>query len=134
MEKNAIEQMFGEWVEASNKGGDEAASGYASYFTESAVMLPPNESRVNGRDGVRETIKAFTHADEFKVNFVPTDIHILSDGTTAHAIGVYELSMRDESGNVISDQGKFFDALEKQGDGSWKCSVGMWNSDLSADQ
>ena len=133
MEKNAIEQMFGEWVEVSNKGGDEAASGYASYVTENAVILPPNESRVDGRDSVRELIKQFTHADEFKVMFAPTNIDILSDGTTAHAIGVYELSMRDDAGGVISDKGKFFDVLEKQEDGSWKCSVGMWNSDIAAE-
>ena len=133
MEKNKIEQMFGEWVEVSNIGGDEAASGYASHMTENAVVLPPNESRVDGRDGVRELIKQFTHADEFKVTFAPTNIDILSDGATAHAIGTYDLSLKDETGNVISDRGKFFDVLEKQEDGSWKCSVAMWNSDIAAE-
>ena len=34
MEKNKIEQMFGEWVEVSNIGGDEAASGYVSWFND----------------------------------------------------------------------------------------------------
>ena len=78
-------------------------------------------------------IKQFTHADEFKVTFEPTNIDILSDGSTAHAIGTYDLSLKDDSGNVISDRGKFFDVLEKQEDGSWKCSVAMWNSDIAAE-
>jgi uncharacterized protein (TIGR02246 family) len=126
-----IESMFGEWLEASNRGGEAGAEGYASYCTDDAVWLPPNESRINGRAGVQEMVKAFTHADDFSVTFSPTDIDVLADGRTAHAIGVYALSMKDDDGNEISDRGKFFDVLARQDDGSWRCSVAMWNSDLS---
>jgi len=133
MEKVAIEKMFGEWVDASNKGGEAGAEGYASYVTDDVVMLPPNVSRVDGREDVYELIKGFTYAEDFSVSFKPTNIDILADGKTAHAIGVYELSLKNEDGNLVSDRGKFFDVIEQQSDGSWKCSVGMWNSDIAAE-
>ena len=41
--------------------------------------------------------------------------------------------MKDEAGNQVNDVGKWLDVFEKQSDGSWLCSVAMFNSDISVE-
>ncbi len=129
-EKAAIEKMFADWLEVTSQGGEAGADGYATFVTEDAVFLPPNAVRVDGRAGVRELILEFTLAEDFSITWNATSIEVTADGKLAYAIGMFEYSLKDAAGNLISDRGKFVDVLKKQTDGSWKCSVGMWSSDL----
>lgn len=48
------------------------------------------------------------------------------------SLGAYELSFRATSGKTVADQGKLLEIWKKQPDGSWKCIVDTWNSDLPA--
>ncbi len=129
-EKAAIEQMLADWLVATNKPGEEGAEGYASFMTEYSVSLPPNAERVDGRAGVRELILQFTQAEDFSIDWKATSIEVAADGTVAYGIGTFEYSLKDAAGNPVSDKGKWVDVFKKQADGSWKCSVGMWSSDL----
>ncbi len=131
-EKAAIEKMLADWVEATNKPGEEGAEGYASFMTEDGVWLPPNAERVDGRAGVREWVLQFTQAEDFSFDWKATSIEVSTDGKLAYGIGTYEVSLKDAEGNPVSDKGKLVDLFEKQADGSWKCSVSTWNSDLPA--
>ncbi len=129
-EKAAIEIMLADWVEVTNQGGEAGADGYASFVTEDAVFLPPNEVRIEGRAGVREMILQFTLAEDFSIDWKATSIEVAADGKLAYTNGVFEYSLKDAAGNPVSDKGKFVDVFKKQADGSWKCSLGMWSSDL----
>ena len=40
--------------------------------------------------------------------------------------------MNDAKGKPIRDTGKILEIWKKQADGSWKCAVDTWNSDLPA--
>ena len=129
-EKAAIEIMLADWVEVTNQGGEAGADGYAAFVTEDAVFLPPNEVRIDGRAGVREMILPFTLAEDFSIDWKATSIEVSADGKLAYTNGVFEYSLKDAAGNPVSDKGKFVDVFKKQADGSWKCSLGMWSSDL----
>jgi len=129
-EKAAIELMLADWVEVANQGGEAGADGYASFVTEDAVFLPPNEVRIDGREGVREMFLQFTMAEDFSIDWKATSIEVAADGKLAYTNGVFELSLKDAAGNLVSEKGKFVDVFKKQADGSWKCSLGIWSSDL----
>lgn len=107
-----------------------AADAYASFATENAVFLPPNALRVEGRPGVRELISGFTMAEDISISWSATDIDIAADGRQAYGIGKFEYSLKDDAGNPVTEIGKFLDVFEKQADGSWLCSVAMFNSDI----
>jgi hypothetical protein len=53
-ERAGIEQMFGKWLEATNQPGEAGAHGYAPFFIEAAVCLPPNSERIDGRMGYND--------------------------------------------------------------------------------
>ena len=129
-EQAAIEQASRDWLAATNKPGEEGADGYASFFTEDAVLLPPNAVRVDGRDGVRALVLAFTEADDFSETWEATRVEVSAAGDLAYMMGTYEYSLKDAEGNPVSDKGKFVDIWKKQPDGTWKVVVDISNSDL----
>ena len=131
-EEAAIEKMIADWLEVTSQGGEAAADGYVTFVTEDAVFLPPNAVRIDGRAGVREMMLDFTMAEDFSITWNATSIDVAADGKLAYAIGKFEYSLKDAEGNPVSERGKWFDVFEKQADGSWQCSVGMFNSDLPA--
>jgi uncharacterized protein (TIGR02246 family) len=131
-EKAAIEKMIGDWVEATNKPGEEGAEGYASFMTEDGVSLAPNTERIDGRADLREWFLQFTQAEDFSISWKATSIEVTADGKTAYAIGTDEVSQKDDQGNSVSVKGKWVDILKKQADGSWKVAVAIWNSDPPA--
>ncbi len=131
-EKATIEKMVADWLEVTSQGGEAGADGYATFVTEDAVFLPPNAVRVDGRTGVREMMLGFTLAEDFSVTWSATSIDVAANGILAYVIGKFEYSLKDAAGNPVSDRGKWIDVFEKQADGSWLCSVGMFNSDLAA--
>jgi len=129
-ERAAIENMLADWVEATNQSGEAGADGYVSFVTEDAVYLPPNAVLVEGRAGVREMMLGFTMAEDFSVTWSATSINVAADGKQAYGFGKFEYSLKDDAGNPVTDIGKWVDVFEKQADGSWLCSVVMFNSDL----
>ena len=128
-EQAAIEQALRDWLEATNKPGEEGADGYASFTTEDAVLLPPNGARVDGRDAVRALILSYTQAEEFSITWEATWVEVSAAGDLAYSMGTYEYSLKDAEGNPVSDKGKSVDIWKKQADGSWKVAVVIWNSD-----
>jgi ketosteroid isomerase-like protein len=46
--------------------------------------------------------------------------------------GTVEVTVNDAKGKPVTDRGKFVEIWKKQADGTWKCVVDMWNSDLPA--
>ncbi|NNF26161.1 MAG: SgcJ/EcaC family oxidoreductase [Gemmatimonadetes bacterium] len=128
--EDAIRKMVDDWLQASRRGGEAGAAGYASFATEDAVFLPPNSERLEGPAAIKEAMVDLTSMDGFDITWNVSRIDVAADGAHAHILGEYELSARDPDGNPIADRGKYFDALEKQDDGSWLCSVACWNSSL----
>ena len=132
-ERTAVESMIANWLEATNQGGEVGADGYISFVTEDVVCLPPNAVRAEGRGEVREIMMGFTMADDFSITWSPSSIDVTADGNQAFGYGVYEYSLKDEAGNHVNDVGKWLDVFEKQEDGSWLCSMVMFNSDIAVD-
>lgn len=131
-DKTVLEELMAKWSEATNQAGDAGADGFISYITADAVMLPSNAERLDGRAVIREWVLGLTSLEGFKISWKTNRIDVATDGSLAHAIGQYELSMKGADGRTVTDKGTFLDALEKQADGSWLCNVGSWSTDLPA--
>lgn len=128
--EDAIRRMAGDWLKATQQGGKAGAEGYASYATEDAVFLPPNSEPLEGPTAIAEAIVEITSLDGFDISWDVNRVDLAADGDHATILGEFELSYRDADGNTVLDRGKYFDALEKQADGSWRCKVACWNSSM----
>lgn len=102
-----------------------------SFYAEDAVFLAPNAPMLTTRKDIRAAWADMV-APTSAVSWKATKVVAAKSGELAYSYGSYDLSMQDASGKTIKDHGKFVEIWKKQADGSWKCTVDMFNSDLPA--
>ena len=103
-----------------------------AYYSEQAIVLPPNATRAATRETIRNLWKDLLATPGLGITWEPTNVKLSSSGEMAWVSGTYELTMNDPSGKPANDRGKYLEVWEKQPDGNWKCAADMWNSDLAA--
>lgn len=102
-----------------------------SFYAEDAVFLAPNAPMLMTMKDIRAAWVGLV-ASTSTVSWKATKVVAAKSGELAYSYGSYDLSMKDASGKMIKDHGKFVEIWKKQADGSWKCAVDMFNSDLPA--
>jgi ketosteroid isomerase-like protein len=103
-----------------------------AYYSEEAIVLPPNATAAATKETIRNVWKDVLTAPGLVIRWNPTKVKLGSSGDMAWVSGTYELTMNDPSGKPANDRGKYLEVWEKQPNGNWKCAADMWNSDLAA--
>ncbi len=106
-------------------------NGTLSYYSDDAVLLPPNAPVANTKDATR-AIWAELTAPSVAISWQASKVEVAKSGDLAYSIGSYTLAMQDPQGKLISDKGKFMEVWKKQPDGKWKAVADTYNSDLPA--
>jgi uncharacterized protein (TIGR02246 family) len=106
-------------------------NGTLSYYSDDAVLLPPNAPVANTKDAIR-AIWAELTAPSVDISWQASKVEVAKSGDLAYSIGSYTLAMQDPQGKLISDKGKFMEVWKKQPDGKWKAVADTYNSDLPA--
>jgi ketosteroid isomerase-like protein len=97
-----------------------------SYYSNDAIVMPPNASSATTKDAIRNVWKDMI-ASASSVGWKATRVEVAKSGDMAYVSGTYELTMNDGT----KDRGKYCEVWEKKG-GTWKCGTDIWNSDLPA--
>ena len=98
-----------------------------SFYSDDAVVMPPNEAAVTTKEGVRNLWKGLIDSVT-SVSWKATRVEMAKSGDMACLTGTYEMTMKDGG----KDKGKYCEVWEKQADGQWKCGTDMFNSNLPA--
>lgn len=101
-----------------------------SYYSDNAIVLPPNAQIATTKDGIRNLWKDLFAIPGFALSWKTTKVEVAKSGDMAYATGTYQLTMNDSSGRPVNDHGKYLVVWEKQRDGKWKCVADTWNSDF----
>ena len=128
-EEANIRKLDAEWVKAAQT---KQVNNWMVFYADDAVVLPPNDKAASGKDNIRKPVADLLGLPELSISWQPTKVEVARSGDLAYLYGTYDLSFRQPSGNVVSDKGKNLEIWKKQADGSWKCIVDTWNSDLPA--
>ena len=102
-----------------------------AFYSDDAIVLPPNATRAATKETVRNVWKDVLAAPGLVISWRPSKVKLGHNGAMAWVSGAYELTMNDVGGKPINDRGKYLEVWEKQADGNWKCAADMWNSDLA---
>jgi uncharacterized protein (TIGR02246 family) len=102
-----------------------------AYYSEDAVVLPPNAMSAATKETIRNVWKDVLAAPGLVITWKPIKVKLGRSGDMALVSGTYELTVNDPSGKPDNDRGKYLEVWEKQPDGNWKCAADMWNSDLA---
>ena len=89
-------------------------------------MMPPNAARVDGRAAIQAWGEAFPTITDLSFS----DVQIEGRGDLAFGTSAYSMTIAPEGMPEIPDTGKQLVIFQKQPDGSWLVSTGMFNSDL----
>jgi len=109
------------WMEAFN---NHDAEGLAALYTQDAVLLPPNEPAVFGRDAIRATHQELFATGDFKIDIEALETVI--DGQLAYVAGRYR--MWTDDGDLV-DRGKYIE-IWRAVNGEWLIHRDMYNSSI----
>ena len=125
----AVRQTDENWSKAAQS---KKVDDWVAFYSDDAVILPPNEKKADSQEGIRKSIGDLLALPGLAIKWGPAKVEVARSGDLAYTQGSYELTTTDAHGKPTTDQGKTVEIWKKQADDSWKCIVDMWSSDLPA--
>ena len=125
-EEAALVKADSMWSALSAEGRD--VDKVVSYWTDDAVVLPPGQPMVKGKEALRKFVEESFKIPGFSISWKSSDIHFSPDGKLAYMYGENLTSMNDSTGNKISIPGRGYSIWRKEADGNWKCVVDIFNN------
>lgn len=120
-DKAAIEKAKRAWVAAFKaEDWDSLVDNYA----EDAVLLPPDELAVTGR----EAIRAYYGTDDDTSNEVFQTVSMGGDSHIVYAQGEFSFTIQSGDEAPADVSGKYIEIWEKQDDGNWLITHDIFNS------
>ena len=127
----AIMKADSAWDRASEA---KSAEGWLSYYSDDAIMMPPNEKACKDKASRETSIKNMFATPGMSLRFQSTKVDVSGSGDLGYAVGVYQFNSKDAKGGEYHETGKYSEIWKKQSDGTWKCIVDIWNADAPAPQ
>jgi uncharacterized protein (TIGR02246 family) len=124
-----IRRLDAAWVKAAET---KDADAWVAFYADNATVLPPNEKALTDKTAIRKSIAGLLNLPNLQLSWEPTKVEVAKSGDLAYLYGAYSLTMTDEKGKPVTDFGKNVEIWKRQADGSWRCIVDTWNSDLPA--
>lgn len=124
-DEEAILELAGKYIAAYNASDAEAL---AELFTLRAVRMPPEEPAFSGRSRIQQDFERIfgDTQGEITINVEETSVR----GDLAYARGTFATNLRPRGGGDGQQQvGKWVNVLEREGEGPWRISTQIWNTD-----
>ena len=120
----AIRQALDTEMKAANAAD---ATGWASVYTQDAIVLRPHAPAVQGREAIQQWLATLPHISNAKAQ----GAEVVGYGDLAYLRGPYSMTFSIPGVPApIDEQGKFLQIYRKQSDSTWKMTREIYNSDL----
>jgi ketosteroid isomerase-like protein len=96
------------------------------YYTDDAMVLPPNAPAVTGHAAIEAMFKTFPPITAFELRTEEVE----GSADLAYVRGRFTMTMSPPGAAAIADSGKYLEIWRKQSDGSWKSMRDMFSSDI----
>jgi len=120
--------LLKDYIEAENAGDVNAK---LSLFTDDAVLMPPNEPTVSGKDAIRSWQQATYDQVALQVTDTLEELKLFGDWGFARGSYSADINLK-AGGKLPQEDGKFLVIIKRQPDGFWKIACDMWSSNTSA--
>ena len=122
--RHSIEVTIKTLVESLNAGD---AAGVAALYTDDAVLLPPDEARVDGREGIQGAWQKFIDADYRDIAMTTQEVDGFGD--VANEVGTISATAPSEDGGRGQLTGKYVAVWKRGRDDTWRLHRDIWNFD-----
>lgn len=123
-----VDPALAKWskdIAAAYSGKD--AAKVAAFYTEDAVLMPPNEPSVRGRAAIQAWIQKMY--DQGTVTLALTPMESSISGNIGYQAETYVFTMKPTSSPAMTDKGKSL-VVFKQVGGKWLMAYDIFNSDM----
>jgi uncharacterized protein (TIGR02246 family) len=104
-----------------------------SHYADDAILMETGMPAMKGKEAIRSGLRVFLADKNLALTFAPTGVEASKGGDLAHSYGTYTATMTDaETGNPVTETGKYVCVYRKQSDGSWKSILDINNPDAPA--
>ena len=103
------------------------AKAAAALYTEDAVLIPPGEPLVRGREAIEEYWRGAIELGGIREVSVET-MDALSSGSLGYETGSFVLTVNGPDGEAVIDRGRYIELLRREPDGRWLSTHGIWNA------
>ena len=110
------------WMAAFNAGD---AAGVAALYSETAMLLPPDATQIQGRQAVQDTFQAWI--DDGLKDIVFETLEVEASGDLAYEVGLYSVKVPAENDQMTTATGNFLVVWKKEADGVWRLYRDTWN-------
>jgi uncharacterized protein (TIGR02246 family) len=125
MEGERLMQVSREWSKAASTDSVEKI---LSYWADDAVVMPPGQPPIKGKNAIREMILGTSKIPGFKISWEPLAVSVSENGDLAYLIEQNQITVNDSLGKPITEFNKGVTIWRKEADGSWKNIVDIWNA------
>lgn len=126
--QDEVKAFYRDWSQAARERG---AEGYASFFAEDAVLLPPNGAPVSGRAAIRAWREGQQQAPYATLpDSVSEDELTLSGGFVLYRSTLKGRRVPKAGGEGEPFESKYFDVLRRKPEGGYEFTRRMWSSNL----
>jgi len=122
--KFELGQMNRDFAAALNAKDAKAA---AALYTHDAVLIPPGEPIVRGRQAIEEYWRGAIESGGVRDVSVET-MDAGSSGSLGYETGNFKLTVNGPDGNAVIDTGRYAELLRREADGTWRSTHGIWNA------
>lgn len=124
--QEAVKAFYRDWSVAARERG---AEGYASFFAEDAVLLPPNAAPLSGREAIRAWQERQQQAAYAAVpDSVSEDELTVSGGFVLYRSTLKGRRVPKAGGEGEPFESKYLDVLRRKPDGGYEFTRRMWSS------
>jgi ketosteroid isomerase-like protein len=98
----------------------------AMVYDENASILPPNEPIVSGRANIQAYWQGAIDAGIIDASVKTIDAK--SNGDLGYEIGMFTMRFNGPNNDTIIEAGKYTEILERNSEGKWISTYGMWSA------
>ena len=114
-----------EWAAVAAVGKD--VEGIVAFWTDDAVIYPPREAPVVGKDAIRAYVSGSLKVPGFSIRWKPVQVVVSEAGDIGYTTGTNSFTFPDAEGRLTTAGGRYLTIWRKGGDGRWRCVVDFWN-------
>ena len=129
-ERAKLLERDAQWAALASEGQDVDA--ILAYWTNDAVVIPPDLPVVAGQEALREYVEQSLQIPGFRITWSSTDVSFSPDGHLAYLVGTNSVTLDGPDGTSIHSAGRVITIWRKEEDGEWRCCVDIWNSGPAA--
>jgi ketosteroid isomerase-like protein len=127
-ETAALLKRDAEFAAAASEGRD--VEKIVSYWSADAVVAPPGQAPIVGRDALRQYVEDSFQIPGFSITWEATaDPEFSTDMRMAYMWARNRVAFNGPDGTQVTSYGRALTIWRREADGEWRCTVDIWNDE-----